>query len=159
MHSMPPRTKQSTIALAVLIILCGLYVIGSSAQKDSSGLGFSESKIELATVETIKETGNASSTFITDAYVIGKYDCAACPAGHDCRPCPAKDSAVIIDSAGPSSPETPMLSSQMVVYSDAGKYLRLGGRYRFKLFLEPGNGTSTNNILRAKIVGYQLIGQ
>ncbi|MCX6713313.1 MAG: hypothetical protein NTY66_03860 [Candidatus Vogelbacteria bacterium] len=155
---MPPRAKQSSIALAILIVLATLFVIGAKASQPANAALGTEEKVSLVTVPTIKETGRAGSSFVTDAYIIGKYDCLACPTGADCRICPERDSAIIIDSAGPSSPETPMLSTQMIVYSDAGKYLHLGQRFRLRLFLEPSTSTTSPQILRAKVIGYVEIG-
>jgi len=156
---MPPRTKQSTIAFAVLIILCALFLIGSRASLSPASVSELGKPDKVYTVPEIKNIGTASSTYTTDGYVIGKYECMACPAGRDCRVCPVRESAIIIDSVGPSSPETPLLSSQMIVYSDEGKFLRLGQRYRFRVYLEPDTSSSTSPLLRAKVAGYQLIGQ
>ena len=152
-----PRTKQSTIAFAVLIVLSGLFLIGSRAELEPINVITAKSP-KLYSVPEIKEIGTASSTYAVNAYVIGKYDCLACPEGRDCRLCPVRESAIIIDSVGRSSPETPMLSSQMIIYSDQGKYLRLGQRYQFNIYLEPDT-SATSSILRARVVGYELIGQ
>lgn len=148
------QTKRTTLALAIIITLIGLYFIGQKANTAWPN----PTPDKIWTVEELKAGAQASKTYVLDSYVIGKYDCLACTTTDSCL-CEKGVSAIIIDSAGPAAPEEPLLSSQMIAYSDAGKYLHLGQHYRLKLAIDSNPSIATSSIWRARIVGYELIGQ
>lgn len=147
---MPPRAKQSALALAILIVLATLYLIGNQETTGQLTVTSDKAAEKIFTVQQIKEQGTAGSSYLVDAYVVGKYECLPCLEDQACPACSETDNSIIIDSTNATSPETPLASSQLLVLTDETKNVRLGERSRFKIMIE--KNSSSTEFLRSTLV-------